>query len=157
MASKKQTLLSNPVIITIVIAVIAVTGSGLWYYQKVAHAAPVATVLTPEAKAYVRSLQITESNMKAHESFAGVVGVVEITGKIKNSGDKPVDVIEIYCNFYDSYRQLVLREKQPIVSMKMGGLKPGEQKSFRMAFDSIPASWNQSMPGLVIAQMQFPN
>ena len=157
MASKKQPLLSNAVIITVVIAVMAATGGGLWFYQKVAHAAPAVTVLTPEAKAYVRSLQITESDMKAHESFAGVVGVVEITGKIKNAGDRPVDVIEIYCNFYDSYRQLVLREKQPIVSVKMGGLKPGEQKSFRMAFDSIPPSWNQSMPGLVIAQMQFPN
>lgn len=156
MASKKQSVLSNAVIITVVIAVAALTGA-FWYYQKAARAAPLQVVLTPEAKAYVRSLQITDSDLKAHESFAGVVGVVEITGKIKNAGDRPLDVIEIYCNFYDSYRQLVLREKVPIVSAKMGGLKPGEQKPFRLAFDTIPASWNQSMPGLVIAQMQFKN
>ena len=156
MASKKQSVLSNAVIITVVIAVAALTGA-FWYYQKAARAAPRQVVLTPEAKAYVRSLQITDSDLKAHESFAGVVGVVEITGKIKNAGDRPLDVIEIYCNFYDSYRQLVLREKVPIVSAKMGGLKPGEQKPFRLAFDTIPASWNQTMPGLVIAQMQFTN
>jgi hypothetical protein len=154
--NNKQPVLSNAVIITVVIAVIAVTG-GFWYYQRTAHAAPQPVVLTAEAKAYVRNLQISDSDMKAHESFAGVVGVVEITGKIKNAGDRPVDVIEIYCNFYDSYRQLVLRQKVPIVSLKMGGLKPGEQKPFRMAFDTIPASWNQAMPGLVIAQMQFAN
>ena len=156
MAIKKQPILSNAVIITVVIAIAGLTGA-FWYYQKSAHAAPVQVVLTPEAKAYVRSLQITDSDMKAHEGFAGVVGVVEITGKIKNEGDRPLDVIEIYCNFYDTYRQLVLREKVPIVSTKMGGLKPGEQKAFRLAFDQIPASWNQTMPGLVIAQMQFVN
>ena len=39
----------------------------------------------------------------------------------------------------------------------MGGLKPGETKAFRMAFDTIPESWNQSMPALVIAHMQFAN
>jgi hypothetical protein len=155
--SKKQPALSNAVILTVAIAVIALTATGFWYYQRVAHAAPAMVVLTPEAKAYVRSLQITDSDMKAHEGFAGVTGVVEITGKIKNAGHRPLEVVEIYCNFYDSYRQLVLRERQPIVSTKMGGLKPGETKSFRLAFDTIPESWNQAMPALVIAQMQFAN
>jgi hypothetical protein len=154
--SKKQPVLSNAAIITVVIAVAALTGA-FWYYQRTAHAAPVVVVLTPEAKEYVKSLQITDSEMKANEGFAGVTGVVEITGKIKNGGDRPLDVIEIYCNFYDSYRQLVLREKVPIVSTKMGGLKPGETKPFRLAFDTIPESWNQAMPALVIAQMQFAN
>jgi len=155
-ASKKQPALSNAVIITVIIGVMALTG-GFWYYQKVAHAGPAIVMLTPDAKAYVKSLQITDSDMKAHEGFAGVTGVVEITGKIKNAGERPLDMVEIYCNFYDSYRQLVLRERVPIVSVKMGGLKPGETKPFRLAFDTIPASWNQTMPGLVIAQMQFKN
>jgi hypothetical protein len=155
--SKKQPAISNATIITVAIAVVALTGAGFWYYQRVAHAAPVVVVLTPEAKAYVRSLQITDSDMKAHEGFAGVTGVVEITGKIKNAGDRALDMVEIYCNFYDTYRQLVLRERVPIVSMKMGGLKPGETKPFRLAFDTIPESWNQAMPALVIAQMQFAN
>lgn len=156
MVSKKQPLLSNAAIITIVIAVVAMTGA-FWYYQKVAHAAPVVVVLTPEAKAYVRSLQILDSDMKAKVGFAGVTGVVEITGKIKNGGDRPLDTVEIYCNFYDSLHQLVLRERVPIVSLKMGGLKPGDTKAFRLAFDTIPESWNQAMPALVIAQMKFAN
>ena len=154
--ANKQPVLSNAVIITIAIAVVAAT-SGFWYYQRTAHAAPAVVVLTPEAKAYVRSLKITDSDMKAHESFAGVIGVVEITGRITNDGDRPLNMVEIYCTFYDSYKQLVLRERVPIVSSKMGGLKPGETKPFRLAFDTIPPSWNQTMPGLVIAQMQFVN
>jgi hypothetical protein len=155
-ANKKQSAISNPLIITIGIAVVVFTGA-FWYYQKVANAKPLPIVLTPEAKAYVRNLKISDSSMKAHESFAGVVGVVEITGKISNSGDRNINLVEIYCNFYDSYNQMVLRERVPIVGTKMGGLKPGETKPFRLAFDSIPASWNQTSPGLVIAQMQFAN
>jgi hypothetical protein len=37
----------------------------------------------------------------------------------------------------------------------MGDLGPGDTKSFRLAFDSIPESWNKQMPDLVIAQVVF--
>ena len=156
MANSKQPAVSNPLIITIVVVVVALTGA-FWYYQKLAKRKPVPVVLTTEAKAYVHNLKISDSNMKANESYAGVIGVVEITGKIKNDGDRNLNLVEIYCNFYDTYNQLVLREKSSIVGTKMGGLRPGETKPFRLAFDNIPPSWNQSIPGLVIAQMQFAN
>ncbi len=57
--------------------------------------------------------------------------------------------------FHDSYGQLVLRKRVPIVSPRMGGLKPGETKSFRLPFDELPESWNQAMPQLVIAGVKF--
>ena len=38
---------------------------------------------------------------------------------------------------------------------KTGDLGPGETKAFRLAFDSIPDSWNKQMPDLVIAQILF--
>jgi len=50
---------------------------------------------------------------------------------------------------------LVLRERVPIVSAKIGSLAPGETKPFRLPFDNIPESWNQAMPQLVIAGMTF--
>jgi hypothetical protein len=50
---------------------------------------------------------------------------------------------------------VVLRERVPIVSRKIGGLAPGEIKNFRLAFDNIPESWNQALPQLVIAQIVF--
>ena len=43
----------------------------------------------------------------------------------------------------------------PIVSQKMGGLAPGEIKTFRLPFDNIPESWNQAMPQMVIARIDF--
>jgi hypothetical protein len=50
---------------------------------------------------------------------------------------------------------VVLRERVPIVRRQLGGLNPGQTKDFRLAFDNIPESWNQVMPQLVIAQIQF--
>jgi hypothetical protein len=34
-------------------------------------------------------------------------------------------------------------------------LMPGETKEFRLPFDTLPESWNQALPDLVIAQIVF--
>lgn len=110
--------------------------------------------LSPEGKAYVKSLMLSDITMKATGSFANQT-LVEIEGKIGNTGDRSVDVVEIYCVFYDTYGQMVFRPRVPIVSARMGGLKPGDTKSFRLPFDEIPDSWNQALPLLVIAGVKF--
>ena len=92
--------------------------------------------------------------MEAHESYLKQQ-VVEITGNIQNTGDRVLETVEINCVFYDPYGQVVLRERVPIVSTKMGKLAPGETKPFRLAFDNIPESWNQAMPQMVIAGIEF--
>jgi hypothetical protein len=110
--------------------------------------------LTPEAKAYVRNLQLLDVGMSKHESYLKQ-SVVEIVGKIGNNGNRLLKHVEINCVFYDPYNQVILRERVPIVSDKMGGLAPGEIKNFRLAFDNIPESWNQLLPQLVIAEITF--
>ena len=134
---------------------IAVVGLGLFAYLEYGPRRPAAELpLSPEGKAYVKSLTLSDVTMQATGSFANQT-LIEIQGKIGNTGDRPIDVIEIYCVFYDTYGQLVLRKRLPIVSERMGGLKPGETKSFRLPFDEIPESWNHVMPQLVIAGIKF--
>jgi hypothetical protein len=138
-----------------VAAAFAVLGLAVFgYLQYVAKKSPTDAPLTPEAKAYVKNLQLSDVEIKANKSYLNQM-VVEIDGKIANVGDRPLDTVEIYCVFYDSYGQLVLRSRVPIVSPRMGGLKPGETKTFRLPFDEIPESWNQAMPQLVIAGVKF--
>jgi hypothetical protein len=140
----------------IVIGIMVLAGlAGFWYLDRAAkRPVPPPPPLTGPAKAYVRSLKLSDVNMSANESYMKQA-VVEITGKIENAGDRVLDVVEINCVFKDAYGQMVLRERVPIVSKKMGGLAPGEIKSFRLPFDHIPDSWNQALPEMVIARIDF--
>jgi hypothetical protein len=137
-------------------ALIVILGLGAWgflgYWERT-HP-PVPGVLTPEAKQYVHNLQLSEVEMKAAESYMKQK-VVEITGKIANNGPRPINLVEINCVFRDAYGQVVLRERVAIVGRRAGTLAPGDKKSFRLAFDNIPESWNQGLPDLVIAQIVF--
>jgi hypothetical protein len=149
---KRRTQIGVPIYVAGACAALALSVFG--YMQYAAKHAPVDAPLTPEAKAYVKNLQLGDVEIKANKSYLNQM-VVEIDGKIGNNGDRPLDTVEIYCVFRDSYGQLVLRSRVPIVSPRMGGLKPGETKTFRLPFDEIPESWNQQMPQLVIAGVKF--
>jgi hypothetical protein len=129
---------------------LALAGGLLWFVnrpQPTAQGAP----LSADAKAYVRNLQLTEVTMKATESYVGQT-VTEIEGKITNAGARTVRYTDVYCVFYNSYGAVILRERVPIV---VTGLKPGETRTFRLPFDDIPGGWNNQMPQLVIARIEF--
>jgi hypothetical protein len=146
---------SGPSPMLYVLGAILVLGAAVYaYLQWSAGRAGAEVPLTPEAKAYAPNLRLDDVTMKATASYIGQT-VVEIEGKIGNAGNRPLDTVEIYCIFRDGYGQLVLRKRVPIVSPRMGGLKPGETKSFRLPFDELPESWNQALPQLVIAGVKF--
>jgi len=135
--------------------VLALGLGGFFYLNQKAKQPPLQPPpLTGPAKAYVRYLRLSEVNMQAHESYMKQQ-IVEITGNIGNVGDRVLDQVVLTCVFRDAYGQVVLRERVPIVSKKMGRLAPNEVKPFRMPFDSIPESWNQALPELVIAAIDF--
>lgn len=152
-SARRKAALPLPLLYTfgaIVLIAAALYGTMRWSDQ---HSAQE-LALTPEAKAYVRNLKLDDVTMKATGSYIGQ-DIIEIEGKIGNAGERALDTVEIYCVFRDAYGQLVLRKRLPIVSPRIGGLKPGETKPFRLPFDDLPASWNQAMPQLVIAGVKF--
>lgn len=150
--ARKRPAIGVPVYVA---AAFAVAGLGVFAYLQYGPSRPAAQLpLSPEGKAYVKSLTLSDITMQATGSYANQT-LVEIQGKIGNIGDRSIDVIEIYCVFKDAYGQMVYRPRVPIVSARMGGLKPGETKSFRLPFDEIPDSWNQALPLLVIAGVKF--
>jgi hypothetical protein len=130
-------------------------GAGFWLLDRASkQPPPPPPALTSEAKAYVRNLKLSEVDMSAREDYFRQK-VVEITGKIQNAGDRGLRVVEINCVFYDPYGQVVLRQRTPIVTRKAGGLAAGETKQFRLPFDNLPESWNNVMPQMVIANIDF--
>jgi hypothetical protein len=139
----------------IVIALVLIVGAAAFLYLNRAAQKPPEppAPLTGDARTYIHNgfLPIKDVDMQAHESYLKQQ-IVEITGKIGNNGNRVVQNAQIYCVFLDSYGQIVLRERVAIVKQK---LSPGEMQNFRLAFDNIPASWNQAMPTIVIASIDF--
>jgi len=146
---------SVPPVAIVICLVLALGIAGFVFLERASKQPPPAPPpLSAEAKAYVRNLQLSNVDMKAHESFLKQ-SVVEITGEIGNAGDRVLKTVELNCVFYDPYGQVVLRQRVPIVSAQMGGVKPGDSKQFRLPFDNIPETWNNVMPQLVIAGITF--
>ena len=151
MAGKES---KSPPVLLLVMLGFAVIGGALYWYLEQDYVAARPAPLSSDAKSYVKNLKLSEVEMKASESYMKQT-IVEINGKISNLGDRSLSYLEINCVFYDAYGQVVLREPVAIVKRQGGGIKPGETKSFRLPFDKLPESWNQSMPQLVIAQIVF--
>ena len=126
-------------------------GAGAWFVVRNSASTTSSVTLTPEAKAYVRNLKLGEVSMKATESYVGQT-VTEIEGKLTNVGDRAVKHADVYCIFYNAYGEVVIRERVPIVTST---IKPGETRAFRLPFDDIPEGWNNQMPQLVIARIEF--
>ena len=145
---------NQSILLIVGVVVLIMGGAGWWLLARGDRAESNRPVLTAEARGYLKNLALSEVQMQANESYLKQA-VVEIDGKIGNNGDRVVKLVEINCVFHDAYGLVVLRERVAIAGRKTGDLRPGETKSFRLAFDSIPESWNKQMPDLVIAQILF--
>ena len=153
----QQKRFSIPPAAIVIVLVLAAGVAGFLYLNRLSQQGPPAPPpLTGIARTYIHDgfLKITDSDMRAHESYLHQQ-VVEITGNITNTGNRVLDTVEIVCVFYDPYGQVILRERVAIVGHKMGKLAPGESKPFRLAFDSVPDGWNQAMPQMIIAAIDF--
>lgn len=111
---------------------------------------------TPEAKAYVSHLELSGVKMLASENFMQQQ-VVEIQGTIMNHGPRTLTAVDVYCLFAGPDGREVHRERAPILggSNSRTPLAPNAARPFRLPFDSLPDGWNQAMPKLVIARIQF--
>jgi hypothetical protein len=144
----------SPASIVIALAGILILGVFGWLTFGPGPAPPPPPVLTAEAKQYLGNLALSNVHMQAAESYVQA-RLVEILGDITNNGTRKVKVVEVTCVFHDYAGAIVARERALVVGGRSGSLAPGETKPFRLPFDNIPDTWNQVLPSLVIAQIQF--
>jgi hypothetical protein len=152
--------------------VVLIGAAGFLYLDRASRQTPAApSGPSVEARAYAKNLRFVADDgvalqnpeMKLHESFLQQ-SVVEISGNIMNTGDRPLDSIEVAWLFKDPgtpmpdgqlYQEIIWRGRTFLVTRKTGGLAPGQFRHFSVSFDEIPDTWNQAMPTLVIAGIQF--
>jgi hypothetical protein len=144
----------SPAGIVIGLASILILGVFGWLTFGPKPAPPPPPKLTDEAKQYRTNLALSHVRMQAAESYVQS-RLVEILGDITNKGSRRVKAIQVNCVFNNYAGQEVARERVYVFGPSTGILGPGQTKGFRMAFDTLPDSWNQALPTLIIAQIQF--
>jgi hypothetical protein len=116
------------------------------------------------ADAYATNLAITDLKMSEASNFAGGK-VTYLDGKIANQGDRTLTAVTVQVAFRSDLKEIaqketlplsLIRTREPYVDtqpVSASPLKPGEQREFRLIFDSLAPDWNQQYPEVRIVQV----
>ena len=144
----------SPVTLVIVLAGVLIAGVFGWLTFGPAPAPPPPPKLSQEGRDYLPNLKLSHVHMQAAESYVNS-RLIEILGDISNNGTRTIRVAEVTCVFRDYSGAEIARERATVIGGRAGSLAPGSTQAFRLPFDTIPPSWNQAVPALIIAQIQF--
>jgi hypothetical protein len=113
---------------------------------------------------YAANLKLSDFKMSAAQNFVGAT-VSYVDGTVINTGDKTVTHILVEVRFKDEMGQLAQREDIPLQVLKTSGpypeavdfsvspLGPGQNKPFRLTFESISAQWNHQFPDIQVTDV----
>jgi uncharacterized protein (UPF0333 family) len=115
--------------------------------------------------AYAANLHFSDLKVSAAQNFVGAT-VTYLDGTLTNSGDKTVTHAVVQIIFKDDMGQMAQREEVPVrvlrsssydeaVDLNMSPLAPGQNKPFRLTFESISAQWNRAYPDMQITQVSL--
>ena len=121
-------------------------------------AGPVAAL---PADPYAGSLPISDLAMSESESLSGGKSTF-LDGKVRNTGSATVNGITVQVFFrneeampphVETLPLSLIRTREPYVDtqpVNAAPLKPGDEREFRLIFETLPANWNTQMPELRI-------
>jgi hypothetical protein len=127
------------------------------------HKAATPTTIQPPAP-YAANLQLSQLAMSESTSLSGGKSTF-IDGHIKNTADKTVTGITVQVIFRNNEAMppqietlplSLIRTREPYVDTQPVNavpLKPGDERDFRLIFESLPANWNMQMPEIRIIQV----
>lgn len=106
---------------------------------------------------YAQSLAMSQLAMSESESLSGGKSTF-IDGHVKNTGEKTINGITVQVLFQngegmppavETLPLTLVRTREPYVDTQPVSavpLKPGDEREFRLIFETIPTNWNQQMP-----------
>jgi hypothetical protein len=118
--------------------------------------APAPNTLQP-ADAYAASLPLTQFAMSESTNLTGGKQTY-LDGHIGNTGDRTVVAVTVQVVFQndmelapqiDTVPLTLIRMKDPYIDIgpvSAAPLKPGDDREFRLTFETVPENWNQQMP-----------
>jgi Protein of unknown function (DUF2393) len=120
------------------------------------HKAAAPTTLQPLA-AYAANLPLSQLAMSESTSLSGGKSTF-IDGHIRNAGNQTVSGITVQVIFrndeamppqIETLPLSLIRTREPYIDtqpVSAAPLKPGDERDFRLIFESIPPNWNTQMP-----------
>jgi hypothetical protein len=127
------------------------------------HKAATPTTIQPLAP-YAATLPLSQLAMSESTSLSGGKSTF-IDGHIQNTGNQTVTGITVQVIFRNNEAMppqietmplSLIRTREPYVDtqpVSAAPLKPGDERDFRLIFESLPANWNMQMPEIRIIQV----
>jgi Protein of unknown function (DUF2393) len=128
------------------------------------HKAAAPTTVQPLAP-YAANLPMSQLAMSESTSLSGGKSTF-VDGHIRNAGNQTVSGITVQVIFrndeamppqIETLPLSLVRTREPYVDtqpVSAAPLKPGDERDFRLIFESIPANWNTQMPEIRIIQVE---
>jgi len=114
---------------------------------------------------YAPSLALSQLQMSESTSLAGGKSTF-IDGHIRNAGSATVTGVTVQVLFHNEEQMppqvetlplSLIRTREPYVDtqpVSAAPLHPGDDREFRLIFESIPANWNMQMPEIRIIRVE---
>lgn len=145
-----------PVLAWVASALIVIVVAGAVLYLGRKKPAPAPNSLQP-VDAYAASLSLSQFAMSEAENLSGGK-LTYLDGHVQNTGNRTVSGITVQVIFQndvaltpqiDTEPLALIRMKEPYIDTEpvdAAPLKPGDDREFRLTFESVPDNWNQQMP-----------
>jgi Protein of unknown function (DUF2393) len=114
--------------------------------------------------AYASSLPLTQLAMSESENISGGK-YTYIDGHIRNTGSQTISGITVQVLFHNDVQLppqietqslALIRTREPYIDtqpLSASPLKPGDDREFRLTFETMPGNWNYQMPEIHIIQV----
>ena len=118
--------------------------------------APLPNTLQPP-DAYAANLPLSQFAMSESANLSGGK-LTYLDGHVRNTGDRTVNAVTVQVVFrndedltpqIDTVPLTLIRMKDPYIDtgpVSAAPLKPGDEREFRLTFESVPRNWNMQMP-----------
>ena len=150
--------------LVIAAAVVLAIGGGLVFFLDRGRTTPSVTPISAPLDPYAASLLVTQLAMSESSNLAGSK-VTYLDGQITNQGSRTVTSISVQVLFRNYAHEVAWNETQPLQLIRtrdpyidtepvsVAPLRPGDQRDFRLIFDTVPDSWDGAYPEVRIVRV----
>ena len=102
----------------------------------------------------VGKVQVENMTMQRAENFLHQE-VTILDFDLSYAGEQSITGLTATFEFFDDLHQVVLRETRSVLAPPSAPLGTGQRRTFTIAFDRVPASWNRQQPSMRVAHLQI--